>query len=555
MDAPSSIISTVFDSFSTLLRRHPAIFRPFSGQIKKATNAYLAPTLTDGRIITSSVKESACALAVLVHQTSPKNTSGDEWAKALRALVKEIHGTTDHIFRAVIEDWESNAGYVPQSVDVNKALAGGGKTKEDYPAWAGIDSGVERLTGLLAYLEAHFKCATATAVTVPMGAIDDLLTRLMSVAPPTGPNSGMRTHPAISREEREGLYAGLPSIHTSVLSLYSTLISRFSSGFTYLAQGALEHVVWTFKTSRTDADYRTKAYEVLAQLLPLCGLALPKATLDRLTPVVRAVCREVRPEEVGNSLTTQKDSHGKATSATANADSFLKSTTSSTSSPILSSPTESDAAPVLAARALLPVFYTELAQNRIEAYLRAEMDRTAILTHCREAMVVSVLHPYVGKNGKCLPSILPHLVRAFPRDAGVEALLRPRMPVLQQRGSVMGDGFDAPVEVDEDYVMEDGDVELNDEDVMDVELTAASATVVEKVEEVEEVVVKSNVWGTVSSGTLPVVKKTEVKKKMEVGKQSVPKAVVEQKKEEESDSDDESVHLEAGLSDSENEEE
>lgn len=541
LDVPPTIVQAVFEAFATLLPRHPAIFRPFSGQIKKATNAYLAPTLTDARIVPETVKESACALAVLVHQTSPKNTSGEEWGKAIRALVKELHGTTDQVFRAVVEDWESSVSYVAQPVDVNKALSGGGKTKEDYPAWVGIDSGVERLTGLLAYLEEHFKCHTATAVTVPIGVIDDLLTRLMSVAPPASANSGMRTHPAISREEREGLWAGMPAIHTAVLDIYATLINRFSTGFTSLAQGALEHIAWTFKTSKVDEVYRTKAYEVIAQLLPLCGTSLPKISMDRLTPVIRAVCKELRPEEAANTLTTQKDSHGKATSAIANADSFLKNQ----NAPILSSP-DSESAAVIAAKALLPLFYTDLAQNKIEAYLRAEIDRTAILTHHKEAMIASVLHPYVGKNGKSLPSILPHLTRAYPRDAAVEAILRPRMPVIRQSGPLMSEDFEEPVEEDEDLIMGE---DAQDEDVMEVEPTAAT-TVIKSVVQEEEVVVKPNVWGTVSSSTLPVVKTT---KKMEVGTVSVPAPVV--KKVEEEDSDDESVHLEAGLSDSEDEEE
>ena len=550
-DVPASLVEAVFQSFSTLMPRHPAIFRPFAGQIRTVTRAYVAPTFTDARFVPESLKEQARALAVLVHQTAPKNTSGEEWGKGIRAVVKEIHSTTDQVFRAVVEDWESSVGYVPQSVDITKELNGGGAAKEDYPVWVGIDAGLERLTGLVAYLEEHFKLHTATQVTVPLGIIDDLLSRLMSVAPPifkSGVEHGaMRLHPGIRREEREGLWAGLPAIHVAVMNVYSTLITRFGSGFVSLAQGALEHIVWTFRTSKEDEAYRSTAYKALAHLLPICGSSLPKPVIDRFTPVLRAICSEVRLEESKVATTTIKDIHGKATSnGVANADNFLKST------PILSSGTSSDSAVVAAAKALLPMLYTHLSQSNLEAYLRAELDRTAILTHHKEVMIASVMNPFLGKNGKSLPSIMPHLCRAFPRDPAVEALLRPRMPVIRESRTVMSDGFEEPIEEeDEDFVM--GETEKSEDDdeemVMD-ETTAKTTTSTTQV--MEEIVAKPDVWGTGNGEkkALPVPKKVTRTTTKTTAVAKLPEMVVE-----EDDSDDESVHLEAGLSESEEEDE
>lgn len=526
--------------------RHPAIFRPFAGQIRKVTSTYIAPTFTDACFIPESLKEKSRTLAVLVNQTAPKNTSGEEWGKSIRAVVKDIHTTTDAVFRSVIEDWESSVGYVPQPVDINKSLSGGGATKEDYPAWSGIDAGLERLTGLVAYLESHFMAHTATQVTVPIGIIDDVLSRLMSVAPPISKgdalHGAMRLHPGISREEREGLWAGLPAIHVSVMSIYSTLISRFGTQFVSLAQGALEHIIWTFRTSKEDETYRVVAYKTLTHLLPLCGSSLPKATLDRFTPVLRAICAEIRPEETKVATATIRDIHGKATTnGVANADNFLKST------PILSSGSSSDSAVVEAAKTLLPMLYTHLSQSTLEAYLRAELDRTAILTHNKEAMIASVMNPFLGKNGKSLPSIMPHLCRAFPRDRAVESLLRPRMPVIRESRTVMRDGFEEKrEEEEEDFVMgEDETVEENGED----EVMGEAKTVMTRVEKVEEVVAKPDVWASTGENkALPVPKKVTRTTTKTTAVAKLPEPVVE-----DDDSDDESVHLEAGLSESEEE--
>jgi len=539
----------------------------------------VAPTFSDDRFVPELLKESARSLAVLVHQTAPKNTSGEEWGKSVRELVKEIHGTTDQVFRAVVEDWESTVGYISQPIDVNKELEGGGKSKDDYPGWSGIDAGLERLNGLLGYLEEHFKHHTATAVTVPLGIIDDLLTRLMSIAPPvskSGSDHGsMRLHPGISREEREGLWAGLPQVHIGAMDIYAILIDRLQEGFTSLAQGCVEHITWTFRTDKQDESYRTKVYDVIAKVLPLCGSSLPKTSVDRLTSVLVGVCKELRPEEVKAAPMTQKDSHGKATSnGVANADNFLKS------APILSSSSSSDSAVIGAAKRLLPLFFSHLPQQHLEAYIRAELDRTAILSHHKQAMLASVLNPFLGKNGKSLPSILPHLSRAFPRDAAVEALLRPRQPVIRQSRPVMSAPLGEEIAEDEDLIMSDlgpaavaADSSKAHTITTITAITASTSTVETQTSTsrnvgiVEATVEKPNVWGTQNKVSADASAGPQIKVQAPNRSDSQTAATVVSTAplltsaattsavEEDEDSDDESVHLEAGLSESEDEEE
>lgn len=560
---------------------HPAIFRPFAGQIRQVTRVYVAPTFCDGFFVPESLKESARSLAVLLHQTAPKNTSGEEWGKNVRELVKEIHTTTDQVYRAVVEDWESAAGYVSQPVDVNEELHGGGKSKDDYPAWTGIDAGLERLQGLLGYLEEHFKHHTATAVTVPLGIIDDLLTRLMSVAAPQpskngSGHGGMRLHPAISREEREGLWSGLPQTYIGVMEVYGILIERLQHNFTSLAQGCLEQITWTFRTGKQDEKYRAKAYDVIATILPLCASGLPKPSIDRMTLVIVSCCKELRTVDDVVPAMASKDSSGKTTSnGVANADSFLKNKS------ILSTADVYDSEVVRSAKALLPQLFTLIPQQHLEAYTRAELDRTAILSHHKEAMLASVLSPFLGRNGKSLPSILPHLCRAYPRDSAVEALLRPRLPVIRQSGPVMG----APLEeeLDED---EDDDVAMDDLQPVDKQeelsenidhITTASITTINEASSTDVAIASSttrepepNHWGTSAPQNKLYPRKDPQNKDVaapvttisegapRIGtttRTTVQSTTTTVNAVEEEDSDDESVHLEAGLSDSDEEEE
>lgn len=579
LEVPASLTESIFDAFSSLMPRHPAIFRPAAGQIRQVTRVYVAPTFCDGFFAPESLKESARSLAVLLHQTAPKNTSGEEWGKNVRELVKEIHSTTDQVYRAVVEDWESSVGYAPQPINVNEELHGGGKSKDDYPAWTGIDAGLERLQGLLYYLEEHFKHHTATAVTVPLGIIDDLLTRLMSIAAPqpsrTGSgHGGMRLHPAISREEREGLWSGLPQTYIGVMEVYGILIERLQHNFTSLAQGCLEQITWTFRMGKHDEKYRAKAYDVVATILPFCASGLPKPSIDRMTSVVVSCCKELRTVEQVVPAMALKDSSGKANpNGVANADSFLKNKS------ILSSADVYDTAVVKSAKALLPLFFTLIPQQHLEAYTRAELDRTAVLSHHKEAMLASVLSPFLGRNGKSLPSILPHLCRAYPRDPGVEALLRPRLPVIRQSGPIMGAPIEEELDEQDDVAMDDLQPVDEQEEVseninnaivttttIDEASSTGAAITLKKAKEPEP-----NHWETSAprnkvyhtrkdpqnkGATVPAASISEDVPRIETTTRTTLQSttttvdVVE-----EEDSDDESVHLEAGLSDSEEEEE
>jgi hypothetical protein len=246
-----------------------------------------------------------------------------------------------------------------------------------------------------------------------------------------------------------------------------------------------------------------------------------------------------------------------------------------------------DTTVVVAARALLPLLLSNLPQHLMEAYVRAEVDRTAILSHHKDAMLASVLHPYIGKNGKSLPSILPHLARAFPRDAAVEALIRPRLPVIRQAAPLLSEEGLEEREEDEDLVMsdlQDGPARL-DTSMVDIDTIATSTTIDGSLNPdeangiaqstTETLVTSVNHWGTGTADQANAIapRITAGAVKTSTGMTSVnitPSApvsgapasarttaapAVTAAQDSDDDSDDESVHLNAELSGSEDEEE
>jgi pre-rRNA-processing protein RIX1 len=438
-EVPLPLVETVIESFCVLVPEYPTIFRPFAGQVRSAIESYLAPTLCDRQYVTDSLSQSARRLAILLYQTAAKNTSGEMWGKGIRELVKEIHSTTDQVYRAVIENWESSAGYDNHPVDVNEEIHSRVRAEGGLPPWRGIDAGLERLAGLLKLLAEYLRYQTAVAVTIPLGIVADLLTRLMSTAPPSSLKEssqygGMRLHPAIDRNEREALWSGLPSIHFASMEVYVILLQRLQDNFSPMAQSCLSQLALTYSPRVTGEDVRSVMYRLITMILRFCGSSLSKTSVEAMTPIIKGCCEDLR--DMGQQDVMPKDQPSKrpANISSANADTFLCNKLNMQDSITKAYLSVSDAA-----NELLPFLLSHLPQQHLQGYLRAEIDRTAILTQHKEAMLASVLNPFIEKNGKSMPSILPHLSREFVGDSAVDAFIRPRLPVLKQSQGFLQD--------------------------------------------------------------------------------------------------------------------
>ncbi|TVY12803.1 Pre-rRNA-processing protein rix1 [Lachnellula arida] len=435
VDVPSSLAETVFRSFTMLLPRHTTIYRPFTSQIRLATKPFIAPTLGDGLVVTSSLKESARGLVVVLHQTVAKNAGGEEWSKAVRGLVKDIHVTADNVFRAVIEDWESTAGYVGEPVNVNQELAGGGVNADDLPPWTGVAAGVERLTGLLEMLAEYFRSETSTPVSIPLGAIMDVVTRMLSIAMSSSDSSSRqgsaRLHPAIDRDERDGLWCGMPQIYVAALELVISVDERLQEGFMPFAQGIFDQLVWVYPFGRSTPEFRLVTYVIVAQILLHIGQSFDRTQAGKLGSIIRSCCKDLQPVDPSSRREGAEEDTGKQSrhNANQNADTFLQNKQSDVELRL----DETDL--VVAARDLLSLLLSHIPQEFLDISLRSSIERTAILSHDKDAMLSSILNPFVGKNGKVLASVLPHLTRAFADDGVVEILLRPRMPLLPSAGT------------------------------------------------------------------------------------------------------------------------
>lgn len=427
LKAPMSFVDSIACSLSKLVALYPTTMRPFNAQIRSALRSYVAPTSADSIVVPRSLRENTRHLFIMLHYTAPKNTSGEEWIKAIRATIKTSHATADQVFRAVHESWQSATGYRGQAVATDGEPSGGGEAADELPAWSGVGAGAERLVGFLEYLADHLRTATKAPVTLPLGELMDLTARISLITPPSSEDAA-ELNISIGRDEKADLWSALPDIYVAAARLHTAIILRLGNGALALSTEILDQLTRIFDSDRRIPSVREAAYTLAKELVLLSGPTLPKLTVDSLAPLLQSCCVDIL-RATGHGEAKAQEQAPPATSAngtsskpkdpsTGNADAFLTATTTTsiTASSIRRINHEASAL------ALLPYLLSHLPQSHLSFDARGLLDRTAILAGSRDAMLASCLHPYKDTRGRFYPSILPFLIRQFPRDQGVEVL-------------------------------------------------------------------------------------------------------------------------------------
>lgn len=426
--APYNLVETIFEALSTLLPLYPTTLRQFAGKIRAETRLYVTPTISDGVIIPASLQASSRHIALRLHMTAAKGGDSTEWAKHLDGLIKAFHFTAGLVLRGVIENWEPISGhvsdYTPQQMDFNKDPQGDGTGPDQFPSWTGIYAGSQRMIGQLDFIGEYLRCRTKTAVTIPVGAIVDIVTRMSSIFPPTPgrEKSGLvQMNPAVGREEKDELWTVFPDIQLATMKLLLVVIQRLGRNFAPVAPESLEQLLRMFESSYRLPEIRMIVFHLTREILEICGPTMPKLTVEGLSLIIKTCCRDLlgsaghlkRPK-----LSTSTPQGGaKPKSVTQNVDAFLSNKTENESLVV-----SLNADHVSAAAKLLTTLFSHVPQQHLPSSLRAQMLRTAILAQIKEAQVASVLHPSRDRSGRTPQVILPYLTQQFPRDECVEIL-------------------------------------------------------------------------------------------------------------------------------------
>ena len=455
----SHLLETVLQALIKLMPRHPSSFRPFVAQIKALIAPLLAPTpsyqpleIEKGKLL-GSFPGPTVALAqqlyALLPICAPKNSSNEEWGKATKDTIAQIHRTADYVFRAIIEDF-------PVSTRVPTILLGR-QTYEDtvsdnlkepieLPGWRGIEAGVERLVGLLQMLRSLIAVEGSSSYTLPVGAILSTIERIIAVTIPSSTSQERSGYQArlnleIGRDEREGLWLGLPYIHVAATSVLSTLVTRLESSSIGFAQSVLEQLLWIFQHEMHDSEVRRSVYEAMVPILELIGPSMSRPTSMALSTLISEACNDVLQGDNRLEVTSKSATNGIKASSTSqrpltNADSYLKQETLG-----IHRSTSVYANRKLATK-LLTLVLSTIPTKHMDLQTRSLMDRTALLVKDEQAMLASVLNPQGPSKGKMSSSILPLFARISASSMELEGLLRPRMPILQLTEMDQGHNID-----------------------------------------------------------------------------------------------------------------
>ncbi|EFQ27041.1 hypothetical protein CGRA01v4_08066 [Colletotrichum graminicola] len=593
LKTPLAVVETVLDAFSALIPAYPTTCRPFNGQIRTAIRPYLAPTSSDGIAVPQSLRRASRHLAIsLPLTTAGKTGPSDDWAKLVGELREEFHLNADQVFRAVQESWEASAPYARSKVDFD-AQPQGLEVPGRLPQWTGISAGRDRLVGLLHYLADALRYSTKTPVTIPVAAIMDVVSRVSLISRNSKSQSwdqALETQAAVGREEKEELWAAMPDIHVAALDLLLILVQRLERNALSTVPEIYDNMMLIFRSGISIPAVRAATYRLLDETLPIAGPGLQKLTVEALGIVSLACCRDIQQESgyVKEAKTVTKTAaETKKNNIAANADLFLPSQTSAESAPT-SRPTL-DPSHLAAAESLLAGLLTHLPQQHLKPGLRGLLDQTAILSHNRDAMIASVLNPYVNQGGAMFPSILPYLAQQFPHDRGVE-ILRSNIRTSTQGSSDVLEGVNATLEeLEAEEAAEDGDEDIASEievkgDAEDQEMkeaeAAAQASAGETIVVANDIEDKSNPFrpskeaegGSIQVANPFAVTSTQKRKLDDEGASPPKRQSVEGKSErvvaaapapaaepvrdgDGDDSDDESVHLNMDLDDDEDDDE
>lgn len=416
----NSELLVILEAFAVLIPRHPTIFRANESQIR---TLLLDIVSSESSVVESHVHftnahiDLSRRLLVLLHHCSPKQGAADKWDDLFQTTIAATHATCDHLFRSVVESWHSASGQ-RVSADHQSLLAGDVELEHDehlrLAGWKGVYAGSERVCTLLLQLQTQSVEPTAGAVTLRLGLLADVLTRLFSITVPSGSELFQPNH-QISKEERETLFVVLPKIHCHAIRLIACLVNRFGGLTSSFAQPVVLQILSIFECESFDVDLRIATYGLLKAFLALQGPSLIKQDFADLEPILKICVQDLMAGSV-------------ATNSVASTGSEV---------PSVGQPGSKDLR--TAAESLLPVALSRLSPNHVSPKMRRDMERAAVLTENKDALVASVLNPWKNAGGQIGTSLLPLLARQHAESAEVEALLRPRMPFIRTKRGESGD--------------------------------------------------------------------------------------------------------------------
>ncbi|KIW20514.1 hypothetical protein PV08_01089 [Exophiala spinifera] len=443
----SPMLTSVLTCWIRLLPRHASVFRPFLKQLRPI----LLTIIADGEALARE-RDLAIQLLCWLLWSVPKNAIVPESISMFRNLINAAHATVDKAFRAVVEEYESNDATTTRVRGRQNFAKDPKQTESDsagLPPWTGIQEGSHRLRVILEWLTCLLSVSSAEPLSLPIGALSDLTTRLMAITVPSGKAGAindMKYHEEASKDEKEELWVNLPEVHKGCLRLLAELCSSLGQALFPLQQTIVGQILDLFASMSWHESVRSEIYSVIGMIMKKLDISALESHRAAFLSLLERCCDDLKTGYVqttgSNTTPAKNDSIHLGSNVAPNEKSQVGSS--------CKQPDVVEAAWMLLSQSLK--YYPATSLSR---HIRTEMDRTAVLLDHKDAMLASILNPVLAKDGKVAgASLLPFLVRSMDDNMVLDALLRPRMPVLTDGG----------VQVGTNSTVQVGDAEENESD-------------------------------------------------------------------------------------------
>jgi hypothetical protein len=226
----------------------------------------------------------------------------------------------------------------------------------------------------------------------------------------------------VSRQERLQLFVSLPKIHTAGIGIIMHMVRRFGTASMPMCPQFLDQLVWVFDAGRGDISLRETTYSTLIDVLNIIGPSLSSGKIGQLETMVKRCSSDAI---ISKSIISSTERSAAAASKTNGNTSIVDPNTIMETPPVRSSAPTSFNSLQLAARALIATMLSKLPAESMPQIMRDQLDIAAVSSGDASALTASALNP-----APLQASILPIMASIHPDSPQVEAILRPRMPLI-----------------------------------------------------------------------------------------------------------------------------
>ena len=432
------LLFVILQAFLQLISHYPTSFRPFVGQTRALilrlavpSSFGSAPAVKPQRAQpTAEVCQCARRLFVTLNVCAPKSSGAEERKQTLNDIITSIQRILDLVLRSIHENSHNTSlnSAADKIHDFEEVIHDDLPEPLHLPPWTGIESGLERVDGLLKTLKAYICSPFESSGGFPVGQIFGLSQRILSVSDHAW-DRNTKVKVEINKDEREYLFLNLPNLHARALQLLLALHSRLGHNATSICSPTLGLALSTLERNASSPRIRQASFKLILQTLRRAGHITRESFEQDVSRCIDTCCKELLPDPSATKQSSHELYLGQGSVSASRTQGVSRD------SEWIASETEDQCVGHgdlhASAAELLCLFVAQIQDGDLPISLRERIDRTAILSQHKDLMRTSAMVTAQGKLGEAsFASILPFLARMFPGSPEVESLLRPQMPPI-----------------------------------------------------------------------------------------------------------------------------